>query len=101
MELEKARGNSFVFKWNQKYQHELVVFNILTYTQKIGRDMCGMCVPRFPLKGPRSILLGTHKGRSILSPLNRTWLLGEMMESGAEAGKVQADVPRSEKVLIQ
>lgn len=68
MELEKARGNSFVFKWNQKYQHELVVFNILTYTQKIGRDMCGMCVPRFPLKGPRSILLGTHKGRSILSP---------------------------------
>lgn len=46
MELEKARGNSFVFKWNQKYQHELVVFNILTYTQKIGRDMCVYVCPQ-------------------------------------------------------
>ena len=48
--VEKARGNSFVFKCNQKYQHELVVFNILIYTQKIGRDICVYVCPQISTK---------------------------------------------------
>lgn len=45
MELEKARENSFVFKWNQKCQYELAVFNRLIYTQEIGADICVYVCP--------------------------------------------------------
>ena len=43
MELEKARENPLVLKWNWKYHYELVVLNI--YTQKYVQTNVCMCVP--------------------------------------------------------